>query len=77
MVMVMSKERLAFLDEMQSRASEPEVRVAVFVEVDAPEGKLVCDFETGLNGSKPNHTMTGTNVFCRLIQRPLRYDSDQ
>ena len=28
-----------------------------------------CDFKTGVKGSKPNQTMIGTNVFCRLAQK--------
>ena len=31
-----------------------------------PQLRYQCDFETGLNGSKPNHTMIGTNVFLPL-----------
>ena len=38
-------------------------------ETQARELEQDYDFETGLNGSKPNHTMIGTFVFCRLTQR--------
>ena len=35
----------------------------------ASQLRYQCDFETGLNGSKPSHTMIGTNVFRSLTQR--------
>ena len=35
----------------------------------ASQLRYQCDFGDGLNGSKPSHTMIGTNVYCRLTQK--------